>query len=143
MKSENDFEFAANEFDGPTEEQLLEEFMNDGGVDEDAYLSLYGLYRKKMVLLTSASKNLFAWMAFNCEVDKGRVRMQSQVQKEVLAELGITALTYYRCLAELKENDLIRGNNARYYINPRVAWRGSSARRSKFIYRYPHISNEK
>lgn len=143
MKDFNDFADAANEFDGMTEEELLDEFMNEESIADDAYVSLYGLYAKKMGKLTSASKDLFVWMAFNCEVDKGRICMQSFAQQTALRELGITSVTYYRCLGELKKNDLIRGHNARYYINPRVSWRGCSSRREKFLHRYPYLSNEK
>lgn len=143
MKRLDDFSDAVNEFDERTEEELLEEFMNSDSIADDAYVSLYGLYVKKMSCLTSSSKDLFTWMAFNCEVDKGRICMQSLTQQTALRELGITSVTYYRCLGELKRNDLIRGNNARYYINPRVSWRGGSSRRLKFLYRYPNLSNEK
>ena len=133
----------AGEFSGKTEEELFDEFMNESDVTDECYISLFGLWLRMMRGLSSAAKDLFMWMAFHSDVDKGRIVMQSFVQQTALREIGISTVTYYRCLGELKQNDLIRGGNAKYYINPRYAWRGCSARRAKFIYRYPNINNVK
>lgn len=135
-----EFEDYAGEFSGKTEEELFDEFMNESDVTDECYISLFGLWLRAMRGLSSAAKDLFMWMAFHSDVDKGRVSMQSFAQQTALRELGISSVTYYRCLGELKQNDLIRGGKAKYYINPRYAWRGCSSRRAKFIYRYPNIS---
>jgi hypothetical protein len=143
MGNFDDFRDLSDEFSGKTEEELLEEFMNESDVTDECYISLFGLWLRKMRGLSSAAKDLFIWMAFHCDVDKGRVSMQSFSLQTALRELDISSVTYYRCLGELKEKDFIRGGNARYYINPRIVWRGCSARRAKFVYRYPNIRNGK
>ena len=143
MENLDDLKDFAGDFSGKTEDELLEEFMNESDVSDESYISLFGLYLRKMRQLSSAAKDLFMWMAFHSDVDKGIVSMQSFQLADCLRELDITTVTYYRCLGELKSLDFVRGGNARYYINPRIAWRGCNARRTKFVYRYPNLTNIK
>ena len=65
----NDFEMPA-EFSGKSEEELLEEFLNDCPVTEESYISIYGGYYSVMKKLTSAAKNVLVWMTFNSELDR-------------------------------------------------------------------------
>jgi hypothetical protein len=82
-------------------------------------------------------------MSFNSELDRGRVVVQSVSVERLLKELGISLVTYYKCLADLKAHDAIRGGKAKYYINPKFMWRGGDARRKKFLARYPAIPKER
>lgn len=138
----NDFEMPA-EFSGKSEEELLEEFLNDCPVTEESYISIYGGYYSVMKKLTSAAKNVLVWMTFNSELDRGRVVMQSINLQRLIKELEITEQTYYKSIALLKENDAIRGGGAKFYINPRFMWKGSDGRRRKFLNRYYGIVNKK
>jgi hypothetical protein len=138
----NDFEMPA-EFSGKSEEELLEEFLNDCPVTEESYISIYGGYYSVMKKLTSAAKNVLVWMTFNSELDRGRVVMQSINLQRLIKELEITEQTYYKSIASLKENDAIRGGDGKYYINPKFMWKGSDTRRRKFLNRYYGIVNKK
>ena len=140
----NDFEFdVPTEFGGKTDEELLQEFLDECPVTEDSYVSVYGGYYSVMQKLLPTSRNILMWMAFNCEVDRGRVVMQSDAQQRMCRELGISLVTYYKCLKDLKENNAIRGANARYFINPKFFWKGGDKRRKDFLRRYPLVRNEK
>ena len=140
----NDFEFdVPAEFGGKTDEELLQEFLDECPVTEDSYVSVYGGYYSVMQKLLPTSRNILMWMAFNCEVDRGRVVMQSDAQQRMCRELGISLVTYYKCLKDLKENNAIRGANARYFINPKFFWKGGDKRRKDFLRRYPLVRNEK
>jgi hypothetical protein len=144
MKNFDDFEFdVPTEFGGKTDEELLQEFLDDCPVTDDAYVSVYGGYYSVMQELLPTSRNILMWMAFNCEVDRGRVVVQSDAQQRMLRELGISLVTYYKCLKDLKEHNAIRGVNARYYVNPKFMWKGGDKRRREFLKRYPTIRNEK
>lgn len=142
MRNENEFDFPA-EFGGKSEEELLEEFMDECTVSADSYISVYGGYFDIMKELSSAEKDVFMWMVFNCEIDKGRIALQTFAVERLLKELGIALVTYYKCLGNLKTKNCIRGAKAKYYINPRMAWRGCDARRKKFVSRYSGIRNSK
>lgn len=142
MGNLNDFEVPA-EFGGKTDEELLQEFLDECPVTEDSYISIYGGYYTVMQKLLPTSRNILIWMTFNCEIDRGRVVMQSDAQSRLLRELGISLVTYYKCLKDLKEHNAIRGVNARYYVNPRFMWKGGDKRRKDFLKRYPTIRNEK
>ena len=138
----DDFDIPA-EFGGKTEDDLLQEFLDECPVTEESYISIYGGYYNVMQKLLPTSRNVLIWMAFNSEVDRGRVVVQSDAQQRLLRELGISMVTYYKCLRDLKANNVIRGVNARYYLNPRFVWKGGDKRRRDFMKRFPAIRNEK
>lgn len=142
MRNVNDFEIPT-EFSGKTDEELLQEFLDECPVTSDAYISVYGEYFSVMGSLLPTSRNVLIWLTFNCEIDRGRVVVQSDAQQRLLRELGISLVTYYKCLRDLKEHNAIRGVNARYYVNPRLMWKGGDKRRREFLKRYPTIRNEK
>ena len=79
------------------------------------------------------------WMAFNSELYRGRVIIQSKNLQRIIVELGISRTAYFKSLRDLKEHDAIRGCDAEYYLNPRFMWRGSDKRRRKFLAKYPYI----
>lgn len=142
MKDYNDFDVPA-EFGGKSEDELLQEFLDECPVTEDSYISIYSGYYTVMQKLLPTSRNVLVWMTFNCEIDRGRVVMQSDAQSRLIRELGISLVTYYKCLRDLKANNAIRGVNARYYVNPMYMWKGGDKRRRDFLKRYPSIRNEK
>lgn len=137
------------EFDVPTEfgeksgEEMLTEFLEECPATEDSYINVFGAYYPVMKKILPTSKNVLMWMAFNSELDKGRVIIQSKNLKRVLSELGISRTAYFNCIKDLKEHDAIRGCDCEYVINPRLMWRGSDKRRHKLMARYPYIENEK
>lgn len=135
----NDFDPMGSEFDERTGEELYEAFLEKIDRPKDEFIYYYGGYRTVMTRLTSAAKDLLAWMAFNCEVNSGRVFIQSHTQKKALEELGITMATYYKALNQLKEANIIKGSNAAYYVNPAVAWKGAAGARSGFMKVYPRL----
>ena len=142
MMNNDDFDVPA-EFGGKTDEELLQEFLDECPVTEDSYVSLYGGYYSVMQKILPTSRSILIWMAFNCEVDRGRVVMQSDAQQRMCRELEISLVTYYKCLKDLKEHNAIRGTNARYYVNPKFFWKGGDKRRKDFLKRYPLVRNEK
>lgn len=142
MVNQNDFDIPA-EFGGKTDEELLQEFLDECPVTEESYINIYGGYHAVMSKLLPTSRNILIWMAFNSEIDRGRVVIQSDAQCRLLRELGVSLAAYYKSLKDLKENDAIRGVNARYYINPRFMWKGCDKRRKDFLKRYPAIRNER
>lgn len=141
----NDFEIAGqSEFCEKTAAELLEEFLDSCPVvSDDVYANFYGACFPAMMKLLPKSVSVFLWMAFNCELNNGRVIIQSLAQKRLLKECGISQVTYFSCLRDLKRNNAIRGCRAVYYINPRFAWRGNHKCRQLFIEQYPFIQNER
>lgn len=142
MRNKNDFKIPP-EFGGKTAEEELEEFLNECPITEDAYVNIYGAYYSVMRKILPTSKDVFLWMAFNSEPDRGRVTIQSLAQQRLLKELGISQVTYFNCLRDLKKHDVIRGFRAVYFINPKFAWRGSNRRRHQFMSQYPYVQNKR
>lgn len=137
--SSNDFDIIDSEFDERTGEELYAEFLGKIEKAKEEFIYYYGAYYNIMTELTGAAMNLFAWMAFHCEVNTGRVVIQSFVQREALKEMGITLSTYYKALSLLKEKGLIKGMNAIYYVNPSFAWKGTADARMRFLKIYPKL----
>lgn len=143
MKNEFDFTGAA-EFDGKTAEGMLNDFLDSCPVvSDDVYANLYGACFPAMSKILPKSFTVFLWMLFNCELNNGRIIIQSLAQKRLLKECGIPQVTYFNCLRDLKRNNMIRGFRAVYYINPKFAWRGTHKHRQMFIEQYPYIQNER
>jgi hypothetical protein len=142
MINEHEFEMP-NEFGEKTADELLNEFLEECPVTEDSYINVFGAYYQVMTELLPTSRNVLVWMAFNSELDRGRVIIQSINLERILGELGISRTAYFKSLRDLKEHDVIRGGDAEYFINPRFVWRGSDKRRHKFMAKYPYIENEK
>ena len=142
MKDIEEFE-VQDEFDGKTAEELYEEFLNECPMTKDAYINYYGAYYSVMRKIYPTAKDILLWMAFNCEIDRGRIIMQSLNLERLLKELNIPRTTYFKCLRNLKQHDAIRGYDAIYHINPRFVWRGTDKRRKSFITKYPYLKNEK
>ena len=139
-----DFEFdVPTEFGEKTGEEMLEEFLEECPATEDSYVNVFGAYYAVMSKILPTSKDVLLWMGFNCELDKGRVVIQSKNLKRIISELGISRTAYFNSIKDLKYYDVIRGCDAVYYINPKYMWRGSDRRRHKFMTRYPYIENEK
>lgn len=142
MRKNNDL-YPSPEFCDKTAEEQLEEFMDECPVTADAYINFYGAYYSVMRKILPTSKDVLIWMAFNCEPDKGRVFIQSLTRDRLLRELGISLVTYFKCLRDLRDHDAIRGFNAIYYINPRFVWRGTNKRRLIFMSQYPYIQSDR
>lgn len=142
MINEHEFE-TPNEFCEKTAEQLLNEFLEECPATDDSYINLYGAIYPVMKVLLPTSRNVLVWMAFNSELDRGRVIVQSRNLERILSELGISRTAYFKSLKDLKKHDAIRGCDAEYFINPRFVWRGCDKRRHKFMSKYPYIPNEK
>ena len=142
MRNKNDFSIPP-EFGGMTAEERLEKFLEECPVTDDAYINIFGAYYSVMGKILPTSRVVFIWLAFNSEPDRGRVIIQSLAQQRLLKECGISQVTYFKCLRDLKKHDVIRGFNAIYYINPKFAWRGGNKRRHIFMSEYPYIQNER
>lgn len=133
-----------SDFDSKTSEELLEEFMDECPiVSDDVYINFYGACFPAMMKILPTSMRIFLWMVFNCELNKGRVTIQSLTQKRLLKECGISQVAYFNCLRDLKKHNMIRGCRAIYYINPKFAWRGTHHNRQRFIEQYPLIQNKR
>lgn len=132
-----------NEFSEKTAEQMLNEFFEECPATEDSYINVFGAYYPVMKVLLPTSRNVLTWMAFNSELDRGRVVIQSKNLQRILCELGISRTSYFKSLKDLKEHDAIRGGEGEFFINPRLMWKGGDKRRHKFIAKYPYIENEK
>lgn len=140
----NEFEFdVPDEFGEKTAEELYAEFMDDCPATENSYVNIYGAYYSVMRKILPTSKDILMWMAFNSELDRGRVVIQSINQERLLRELGIPQVTYFKCLRDLKKHNVIRGHSAIFHINPRFVWKGSDKRRHQFMTKFPYIENEK
>jgi hypothetical protein len=132
------------EFGEKTAEELLEEFLDECPiVSEDVYANFYGGCFPAMMKILPTSVKVFLWMVFNCELNKGRVTIQSLTQQRLLKECGISQVAYFNCLRDLKKNNMIRGCRAIYFINPKFAWRGTHRDRIRFIDQYPFVQNER
>ena len=142
MKNEFEFETPV-EFEEKTPEELLEEFMDECPATDDTYINVFGAFYSVINKLRPTSIKIFMWMTFNCELDRGRVILQSLNQQRLLKELEISQVAYFKCLRDLKARDVIRGCDAEYFINPRFMWRGTDKRRHRFAAKYPYIENEK
>lgn len=141
MANEHEFEMP-NEFGEKTAKEMINEFLEECPATDDSYVNVFGAYYSIMTKLLPASKNVLMWMAFNSELDRGRVVIQSKNLQRVLSELGISRTSYYNCLKDLKFHDAIRGGDGEYFINPRFLWRGGDKRRHKFMARYQYIEVE-
>lgn len=140
----NEFDFdVPSEFVEKDGGEMLEEFLDECPATEDSYINVFGAYYSVLRLILPTSAKVLMWMAFNSELDKGRVIIQSKSLKRVLSELGISRTAYFNSIRDLKAYDVIRGYDAVFFLNPRYMWRGSDKRRHKFMARYPYIENEK
>lgn len=142
MIDEHEFD-TPNEFGEKTAKEMLDEFLDECPATDDSYVNVFGAYYSIMTKLLPTSKNVLMWMAFNSELDRGRVVIQSKNLQRVICELGISRTAYFNCLKDLKAHDAIRGGEGEYFLNPRFMWRGSDRRRHKFMAKYPYIENEK
>lgn len=139
MLRTNEFEDGMNDFVEKSAEELYEEFLSKKRSTDDGYVSYFGEYVDVMRGLSGSAKDLLTWMAFNSEMNTGRIYLQSFVQKEALKRLGITVVTYYRALNELKGAGIVKGGDARYYLNPRIVWKGTSEMRNGFMKVFPKM----
>lgn len=135
----NDFDIIDSEFDDRSGEELYAEFLGKIEKPKEEFVYYYGAYYNIMTQLTGAAMNLFTWMTFHCEVNSGRVVMQSFVQRQALKDMGITVSTYYKALGVLKEKGMIKGTNAIYFVNPSFAWKGTAEARMRFMKVYPKL----
>ena len=135
-----DFEQLDAEFYGKTGAEAYAEFLGKIEKSKDEFIYYYGNYYNVMRELTGAAKDLLAWLTFHCEVNTGRVFVQSMTQGNALKELGITLGTYYKALSLLKSKGIIKGSKAVYYVNPTFAWKGTGDMRAKFVRIYPNLS---
>ena len=101
------YEFdAPNEFSEKTAEQMLDEFLEECPATEDSYINVFGAYYPVMRSLLPTSRNVLTWMAFNSELDRGRVVIQSKNLQRILLELGISRTAYFKSLKDLKEHQI-------------------------------------
>lgn len=140
MNNENDFEMPS-EFGGKTAQEMVGEFLEECPATEDSYINVFGAYYSIKIDLLPTSRMVLTWMAFNSELDRGRVVIQSINLERLLGELKISRTAYFKSLKDLKEHDAIRGGDGEYFLNPRFMWRGSDKRRRKFMTKYPYIEN--
>lgn len=133
----NDFEEVAEDYSGKSMDELYEELMVDTKRSKDEFVYYYGKYYEAMTSLTGGAKDLLTWLTFNCEVNSGRVLVQSITLRNALKELGVTTGTFYKSLAILKEKEIVKGSNAVYYVNPAYAWKGTADVRAKFLKVFP------
>ena len=138
----NGFDMVDSEFNERTAEEMYEEFLGMAEPRKDEFIYIYSSYLSVIPSLTGAAMNLFSWLTFRCNVNSGRVFVQSITLKNCLKDLGITLGTYYKALNLLKDKNLIKGGNATYYVNPHYAWKGTADRRSKFLKIYPKLNGE-
>lgn len=135
----NEFDVADSEFDDRSAEELYRDFLGKVEKPKDEFVYYYGRYYNIMTELTATAKDLLTWMTFHCEVNSGRVSIQSLTLKDALEELGITLATYYKALGVLKDKGIIKGKNASYFINPAYTWKGNAEARSRFMKVYPRM----
>lgn len=135
----NEFEMAIDEFDGMSGEEMYEAMLGKVDKVRDGYISYYAKFLEVMHKLSASSMNLLLWMAFNSEMNTGRVFIQSFALRDALKELGIVIATYYKALKELKSLGVIKGTNAVYYINPAYVWKGTTEMRNRFMRVYPRL----
>lgn len=129
----SDFEQIDTEFDDRSAEEMYAEFLSTVEKPKGEFIYIYAKYYDVMTSLTAAAMNLMTWMTFHCEVNTGRVLIQSETLKIALEELGITLGTYYKSMALLKEIGMVKGSNAKYFVNPAFAWKGNAENRNKFL----------
>lgn len=136
------YEFESpNEFSEKTAEQMLNEFLEECPATDDSYINVFGAYYPVMRSIRPTSRNVLTWMAFNSELDRGRVIIQSKNLDRILLELGISRTAYFKSIKDLKDHDAIRGGDGEYFINPRLMWRGGDKRRRRFMVKYQYIEN--
>ena len=141
MINEHEFD-TPSEFTDKTVKEMLDEFLEECPATDDSYINVFGAYYSVIKKLLPTSKNVLIWMAFNSELDRGRVIIQSKNLDRAISELEISRTSFFKSLKDLKEHDAIRGFDGEYFINPRFVWKGSDKRRHKFMARYPYIGNE-
>lgn len=140
----NDYDFdVPTEFCDRSAQEMLDEFLDECPATEDSYINVFGSYYPVLCSIRPTSAKVLFWMAFNSDLDRGRVVIQSKNLKRVISDLGISRSAYFSSIKDLKEHDAIRGYESEYFINPRLMWKGSDKRRRKFMARYPYILNEK
>jgi hypothetical protein len=142
MNDNHEFD-VPNEFGDKTGSEMVNEFLEECPATEDSYINVFGAFYHIMHSITPTSRNVLTWMAFNSELDRGRVVIQSVNLQRLLDELRISRTAYFNSLRDLKRYDAIRGGDGVYFLNPRFMWRGSDKRRHKFMSRYPYIENVK
>ena len=135
----NEFETAVDEFEGMSGEEMYEAMLGKVDRVREGYVSYYAKFLEVMRKLSASSMNLLLWMAFNSEMNTGRVFIQSIALRDALKELGIVVATYYKSLKELKSLGIIKGTNAVYYINPVYVWKGTTDMRNRFLRVYPRL----
>ena len=135
----NDFEPVDSEFDDRTGEELYEEFLGANEKAKDEFIYYYGGYFKILPILTGTAANLLMWLAFNCDVNTGRVIVQSFAQRQAMQDLCINTSTYYKALNQLKNVGAVKGKDAKYYVNPSYVWKGTADKRAKFLKIYPKL----
>ena len=135
----NDFDDAINDFDERSAEEIYDEYLAKNAKQAEGYICYYADYVDVMRELSSAAKDVLTWFTFFSGMNTGRILLQSYVKEEMLRKLNITSVTFYRALGELKERDIVRGKNAKYYINPRYAYKGTTSARDGFMKVYPRF----
>lgn len=135
----NEFDCIDSEFEEKTGAELYAEFLGKVEKPRDEFVYVYSKYLNTITSLTGSANDLLFWLAMNTDVNTGRVVVQSWAQRDALSELGIAVGTYYKSLNLLKEHDLIRGENAVYFVNPAYIWKGTPDARSRFLRVYPRM----
>ena len=139
INNDTEFDYAAVDFDEIDSEELYEEFLKKLKRKGETFMTTYDNYLDVMLMLSPTTVHLLTWLTLNSEMNTGKVSLQSQALAACMKELKIVRSTFYRSIAELKELDLIKGKNAKYYINPRYVWKGTNDMRSHFMKVYPRL----
>ena len=139
INNAEDFDYAAVDFDEIDSTELYEDLLKKLKKKGETFMTTYDNYLDVMLMLSPAAVHLLTWLTMHSEMNTGKAVLQSQTLATCLKELKIVKSTFYRCLTELKELDLIKGGNAKYYINPRYVWKGTNDMRAGFMKVYPRL----
>lgn len=138
-KKSNEFEFSVEEFEGIDGEAMYEEFLMGLRKSGESYISIYDSYVDVMLDLSPTTVHLLTMLTFSSEINTGRIILQSQALEILLKKLGMAKSTFYRGIKELKGKGIIKGKNAKYYLNPRFVWKGTNEARSGYLKIYPTL----
>lgn len=135
----SDFDFCADEFEEIDKDAMYEEFLIKAKRTGESYVTTYDSYLDVMMELPLSTVRLLTWITFNAEMNTGKISMQSHNLAACLGDLKMAKSTFYKSLGELKDLDIIKGGNARYYINPKYIWKGTNDLRAHFKKVYPRL----
>lgn len=78
-------------------------------------------------------KNLLSWLCKNADYNTGKTTLTASDRKKICTEWNTTNSTISSSLKQLKELNLISGDDGVYYLNPKVFWKGELAKRKELL----------